>query len=558
MDFAFGAMDEIANQAAKARYLWGKPVPLVIRASSGVALYAAQHNNSLEAWFMHTPGLVVVMPSNPADTKGILKSALRGEDPVMFFMHKRLTGARGEVGGPDDLVPIGKAAIARPGSHVTLISSGIVVQKALKAAEALAADGIDAEVIDLRTIFPLDMDLIAESVRKTGRAIVVTEEPPYASVASEIAASIQEDVFEYLDAPVARLTAAHAPIPHAPQLMEALLPQVETVVEAVQALDRALAGKRRRRPDRHPELRRTEMQTTPSLQESYERDGFVVGARCATAEAVEEAVAHMDAVIAGDYETGVAPHWRRWNPGDDEARLRKIDQPQLCDRTVARFIDNEAIGRAAAELTGAARVQVWGVQLLYKPSGGGSSGNVGWHQDLQYWLRWWTPDSEIFTCWLALSDVTEEAGAMRFVSRLAHLGRADDRRLLPAGDRSAARSDRGARRLGVGGGSCCAGTGLRELPPQSDVPRERAEHIGGPRRSFAIHLRTENSELADLSGLPADQAAYMSYLDDPAICPSCTAHERSNPAPGRESERLEPGHAQTRAGQRTRRRLERR
>jgi pyruvate dehydrogenase E1 component beta subunit len=233
MDFAFGAMDEIVNQAAKARYLWGKAVPLVIRASSGIALYAAQHNNSLEAWFMHTPGLVVVMPSTPADTKGILKSALRGEDPVVFFMHKRLTGARGEVGGPDDLIPIGKANVVRPGRHVTLVSTGIVVQKTLKAAEALAADGIEAEVIDLRTIFPLDLDLIADSVRKTGRAIVVTEEPPYASVASEVAASIQEGVFEYLDAPVARITAAHAPIPHAPQLMEALLPQVETVVHAV-------------------------------------------------------------------------------------------------------------------------------------------------------------------------------------------------------------------------------------------------------------------------------------------------------------------------------------
>ena len=233
MDFAFGAMDEIVNQAAKARYLWGKPVPLVIRASSGVALYAAQHNNSLEAWFMHTPGLVVVMPSNPADTKGIIKSALRGEDPVMFFMHKRLTGTRGEVGGPDDLVPIGKAAIARPGRHVTLISSGIVVQKTLKAASALAGEGIEAEVIDLRTISPLDIDLIADSVRKTGRAIVVTEEPPYASVASEIAAAIQEEIFDYLDAPVARLTAAHAPIPHAPQLMEALLPQVESITKAV-------------------------------------------------------------------------------------------------------------------------------------------------------------------------------------------------------------------------------------------------------------------------------------------------------------------------------------
>jgi pyruvate dehydrogenase E1 component beta subunit len=235
IDFAFGAMDEIANQAAKARYLWGKPVPLVIRASSGVSLYAAQHNNSLEAWFMHTPGLVVVMPSNAYDTKGILKSALRGDDPVIFFMHKRLTGSRGEVGGPDDVVPIGKARVVREGRQATLISAGIVVGKLLKAAEALAQEGVEVEVIDLRTISPLDMDTIADSVRKTGRAIVVTEEPPYASVASELAASIQEDVFAYLDAPVTRLTAAHAPIPHAPQLMEALIPQVDGIVKAVRA-----------------------------------------------------------------------------------------------------------------------------------------------------------------------------------------------------------------------------------------------------------------------------------------------------------------------------------
>jgi len=233
IDFTFGAMDEIANQAAKARYLWGKPVPLLLRASSGVSLFAAQHNNSLEAWFMHMPGLVVVMPSNSHDTKGLLKSALRGDDPVLFFMHKRLTGSRGEVGGPEDLVPIGKAAVLRKGADVTLISAGIVVNKIVKAAELLASEGIEAEVIDLRTIFPLDTDTIAESVRKTGRAIVVSEEPPYASVASEIAASLQESVFEYLDAPVQRLTAAHTPIGHAPNLMEAVIPQVEHVVASV-------------------------------------------------------------------------------------------------------------------------------------------------------------------------------------------------------------------------------------------------------------------------------------------------------------------------------------
>jgi acetoin:2,6-dichlorophenolindophenol oxidoreductase subunit beta len=234
IDFAFGAMDEIVNQAAKARYLWGRPVPMVIRGSSGIALYAAQHNNSLESWFGHTPGLHVVMPSNASDTKGLIKSSLRSDDPVIFLMHKRLTGSRGEVGGPETFVPIGSASIAREGRSATVVSSGIVVNKVLKAADVLAAEGIDIEVIDLRTISPLDMNLIEESVRKTGRALVVTEEPPFASVASEIAASIQENIFEYLDAPVIRVTAAHSPIAHSPQLMEASIPQVEGIVAAVQ------------------------------------------------------------------------------------------------------------------------------------------------------------------------------------------------------------------------------------------------------------------------------------------------------------------------------------
>ncbi len=129
------------------------------------------------------------MPSNAQDTKGLLKSALRGDDPVIFFMHKRLTGSRGVVGGPEDLIPIGKAAVLREGTDVTLVAAGIVVNKLIKAADKLAKQGIEAEVIDLRTIFPLDFDTITDSVRKTGRAIVVSEEPPYASVASEIAAS---------------------------------------------------------------------------------------------------------------------------------------------------------------------------------------------------------------------------------------------------------------------------------------------------------------------------------------------------------------------------------
>jgi pyruvate dehydrogenase E1 component beta subunit len=236
IDFVFGAMDEVANQAAKIRYMWGVPVPLVIRATAGVAFAGAQHNNSIEAWFAHLPGLLVVYPSTPADTKGLLKSALRGDDPVIFLMHKKLSGMRGEVGGPDDLVPLGRAAIRRPGRDVTLVGYAFTVGKALEAAENLAGAGIEAEVIDLRTIYPLDLDLIQDSVRKTNRLVVVGEAPRFSSVASEIAAAIQENVFDYLDAPVVRLSGAHAPIPHSPPLFEALIPQVPDIERAVRQL----------------------------------------------------------------------------------------------------------------------------------------------------------------------------------------------------------------------------------------------------------------------------------------------------------------------------------
>lgn len=232
IDFALGAMDEIVNQAAKMRYLTGHPVPLVIRGAAGIAGYGAQHNNSLETIFARTPGLFVVMPSTPADTKGIIKSALRGEDPVVFLMHKRLATARGEVGGEDDLVPIGKAVTRRVGNQATVVSYGACVNKALKAAENLAAE-VDVEVIDLRSLFPLDLDLIEESVRKTGRLIVVEEGPRHGGIGAEIAASVQEAVFDYLDKPVLRVGARHTPIPHAPPLMEAMLPQVKDIERAL-------------------------------------------------------------------------------------------------------------------------------------------------------------------------------------------------------------------------------------------------------------------------------------------------------------------------------------
>ena len=194
-DFVLGAMDEVVNQAAKLRYMTGTPVPLVVRMTGGVAYGAAQHNNSLEGWFASMPGLLVAVPATPADNKGLIKSALRGADPVMFFMHKKLTGVRAIVGGADDLVPFGQAAIRRAGTNLSIVSYSYMVGPCLDAAERLAADGIEAEVVDLRTLMPMDLATVVQSVRKTGRAMVVSDAPRFGSITSEIAASIQESAF---------------------------------------------------------------------------------------------------------------------------------------------------------------------------------------------------------------------------------------------------------------------------------------------------------------------------------------------------------------------------
>lgn len=236
MDFVLGAMDELANQAAKIRYMWGTPVPLVVRGTAGIALGGPQHNNSLEAWFAHTPGLIVVMPSTPADTKGLIKAALRGGDPVVFLMHKVLNGRRGEVGGPDDVTPIGEARLARPGRDVTVVGYGVTVEHALAAAEALAPEGVEVEVIDLRTLYPLDLDLIVDSVRRTTRLVVVDEAPGFASIGSEIAASVQELAFDSLDAPIRRVAGAQVPIPHSPPLVGALIPNAAATADAIRRI----------------------------------------------------------------------------------------------------------------------------------------------------------------------------------------------------------------------------------------------------------------------------------------------------------------------------------
>jgi pyruvate dehydrogenase E1 component beta subunit len=233
MDFALGAMDEIVNQAAKARYMWGRGVPLVIRGTAGIALYAAQHNNSLEAGFAHTPGLLVVMPSTPADTKGLIKSALRSNDPVVFLMHKSLTGMRAEVPDGEHLVPLGVADVRRAGGHVTVVAYGSLVAKCMAVAERLAVEGIELEVIDLRTLFPLDLATIERSVHMTGRLVLASEAPRHGGIMGEIAAAIQGSCFYDLSAPIMRVGARHTPIPHSPPLIEAALPAEVDVERAV-------------------------------------------------------------------------------------------------------------------------------------------------------------------------------------------------------------------------------------------------------------------------------------------------------------------------------------
>jgi pyruvate dehydrogenase E1 component beta subunit len=235
IDFAFGAMDEIINQAAKIRYMWGAPMPLVIRGTNGVAGGGAQHNNSFESWFAHTPGLLVAMPSTPADTKGLIKSALRGEDPVIFLMHKLLAGLRGEIGGAEDLVPFGRGTVRRPGRDVTVATYGVTVPRSIAAAGQLASEGVEAEVIDLRTVAPLDLELVEESVRRTRRLVVVTESQRHGGIGAEIAAALSESLYDVLDGPVLRVGAPSVPAPHSAPLLARATPSADDIARSLRA-----------------------------------------------------------------------------------------------------------------------------------------------------------------------------------------------------------------------------------------------------------------------------------------------------------------------------------
>jgi acetoin:2,6-dichlorophenolindophenol oxidoreductase subunit beta len=242
-DFALVAADELFHKLAKWRYMHGGnfTVPVVVRLPTGIVGGAgAEHSQSLEVLAMHIPGLKVVMPSNPADAKGLLKTAIRDPNPVMFYEHKSLYRQKGEV--PSDiefLIPFGQAAIRRPGSDMTIVATGLMVDRALEAAEILALDGCSAEVIDPRTLVPLDIATIVESVKRTSRALVVHEAHRTSGPGAELASQIQENAFHWLDAPVLRLAGADVPIPQNAFLEQLLVPSVRDIADAALRLMQA-------------------------------------------------------------------------------------------------------------------------------------------------------------------------------------------------------------------------------------------------------------------------------------------------------------------------------
>jgi acetoin:2,6-dichlorophenolindophenol oxidoreductase subunit beta len=235
-DFIACSMDEVVNQAAKARYMFGGQcsVPMVLRMPDGaINSAAAHHSQSLEAWMLHTPGVKLVVPSNPYDAKGLLKSAIRDDDPVLYYEHKALFKVKGAVPDDEYLVPMGKAAVRREGTDVTIISYSLMVSHCLEAAEELAVDGIEAEVLDLRSLRPLDWDAIARSVRRTHRVVIAHEACRTGGVGGELAAEIGEQLFDDLDAPIVRVGAKDVPMPFSPPLEKFVLPGAKEVVSAV-------------------------------------------------------------------------------------------------------------------------------------------------------------------------------------------------------------------------------------------------------------------------------------------------------------------------------------
>jgi len=235
-NFALVGIDQIINNAAKIRQMSGGqfPCPIVFRGPTGSAgQLAATHSQAFESWYANCPGLKVIVPSNPYDAKGLLKSAIRDDDPVIFMESEQMYGDKGEVPEGEYTLPIGVAEIKRSGKDVTLVSFGKILKEALHAADELAKEGIDCEVIDLRTIRPLDYDTIFESVKKTNRLVILEESWPFGNISTEITYQVQNQIFDYLDAPVEKINTADTPAPYSPVLLKEWLPDYKDVIKAI-------------------------------------------------------------------------------------------------------------------------------------------------------------------------------------------------------------------------------------------------------------------------------------------------------------------------------------
>jgi len=238
-NFSLVAIDQIINSAAKMLYMSGGQVPIsmVFRGPTGNAgMLSAQHSQNFENWFANTPGLKVVVPSNPYDAKGLLKASIRDDDPVIFMESEVMYGDKGEVPEEEYLIPLGQAHIVREGNDVTLVTFGKILKVALEAANEAAKNDISVEVIDLRTVRPIDYEAVVNSVKKTNRLVIVEEAWPLSSIATEITYHVQKHAFDYLDAPIQRINSMDVPLPYAPTLIEVILPNVKRTIEAINAV----------------------------------------------------------------------------------------------------------------------------------------------------------------------------------------------------------------------------------------------------------------------------------------------------------------------------------
>ena len=238
-NFSLVAIDQVINSAAKMYQMSGGQfnMPMVFRGPTASAgQLGAQHSQAFENWYANCPGLKVVVPSNPYDAKGLLKTAIRDNDPVIFMESEQMYGDKGEVPEDEYLIPIGKAVIKREGTDVTIVSFGKIIKVAYAAAEELAKDGINVEIIDLRTVRPIDYDMVIESVKKTNRLVIVEEAWPLANISTEITYMVQKRAFDYLDAPIIRINTADTPLGYAPTFVEAFLPSVKQVMDAVKSV----------------------------------------------------------------------------------------------------------------------------------------------------------------------------------------------------------------------------------------------------------------------------------------------------------------------------------